>query len=44
MFNLVAHDHYERVPHYRDAFAAARDAKRPTLIAAHVDPSAYKLA
>ena len=28
----------------RDAFAAARDAKRPTLIAAHVDPSAYKLA
>ncbi|MDQ2951112.1 MAG: thiamine pyrophosphate-binding protein, partial [Chloroflexota bacterium] len=28
----------------RDAFAAARDSKRPTLIAAHVDPTAYKLA
>jgi acetolactate synthase-1/2/3 large subunit len=27
----------------REAFAAARDAKVPTLIAAHVDPSAYRL-
>lgn len=27
----------------REAFASARDAKRPTLIAAHVDPSAYQL-
>ena len=27
----------------REAFAVARDAKLPTLIAAHVDPSAYQL-
>jgi thiamine pyrophosphate-dependent acetolactate synthase large subunit-like protein len=27
----------------RDAFAAARDATTPTIIAAHVDPSAYQL-
>ena len=27
----------------RDAFIAARDARTPTLIAAHVDPSAYRL-
>jgi pyruvate oxidase len=31
------------VAEVRDAFAAARSAKGPVLIAAHVDPTAYRL-
>ena len=41
-FGAVGYD-VSTVAECRDAFAAAREAKGPVLVAAHVDPTAYRL-